>query len=630
MSGSADRSLGMQSRISRRDFLDAALLAAGSTLAAGASPLDLLAADDATYDGYGGIGDYAGANGDTWAVVERGHRIRDGVYARIRERDILDAGTVDVAVIGGGISGLAAALFVSRQSDGTKTCLVLDDHPAAGGLARRNEFDVGGHRLVGSQASAMYFPPLPGTFLDGFYRSIGIDRHTFDYQPWVPGRDELPVGRTFYFGGGPSSAFYFGPAFGQRDGLLLKDPWGARLAGAPIDEQTRGELLAMAENRGARAGALPATHGDEASRRLDAISLEQHLMDLHGLRRETVRRFLSPVTGGGSGLGADALSAYADYAADVLLPWEYEKGSQMFPGGNTGVARHILKGMVPEAIPGPVTMEAICRGRLNRRALDRRGAPVRVRPDCTAIAVEHEGPAASALHVRVVYVHRERLYRVRARAAVMAGGSWTTKHIVRDLPDTHRAAYAQFHRSPCLVANVAVRHWRFLYDQGLHECRWFEGIGNYVAVRRVATFGPVAPAISPDSPVVLTLKIVFSYPGEPLAAQVARGRAELLQTPFREYERRIREHLTAMFGRHGFDARRDVAAIILNRWGHAYLSPQPGFFFGTAGSPAPGEVLRRGPFGRIAFANSDLTGIMDHRTSILEAKRAAEQLEPLV
>jgi spermidine dehydrogenase len=71
---------------------------------------------------------------------------------------------------------------------------------------------------------------------------------------------------------------------------------------------------------------------------------------------------------------------------------------------------------------------------------------------------------------------------------------------------------------------------------------------------------------------------------------------------------------------------RDIAGIILNRWGHAYLSPQPGFFFGRGGKPAAREILRRAPFGRIAFANTDLAGAMDHRYSILEAKRAVGQI----
>ncbi|MFI5184644.1 MAG: NAD(P)/FAD-dependent oxidoreductase, partial [Vicinamibacteria bacterium] len=130
----------------------------------------------------------------------------------------------------------------------------------------------------------------------------------------------------------------------------------------------------------------------------------------------------------------------------------------------------------------------------------------------------------------------------------------------------------------------------------------------------------------PDSPVVLTLKILFCYPGEPLAAQIARGRAELLSTPYREYERRIREQLTAMFGASGFDANRDMAGLVLNRWGHAYLNPQPGFFFGKDGQPGPGDVLRGTPVGRVALANSDVSGIMDHRASILEADRAVRQV----
>jgi spermidine dehydrogenase len=48
----------------------------------------------------------------------------------------------------------------------------------------------------------------------------------------------------------------------------------------------------------------------------------------------------------------------------------------------------------------------------------------------------------------------------------MAGGCWTSKLIVRDLPSTHRQAYDQFYRSPCMMANVALRNWRFLTNWG--------------------------------------------------------------------------------------------------------------------------------------------------------------------
>jgi spermidine dehydrogenase len=142
----------------------------------------------------------------------------------------------------------------------------------------------------------------------------------------------------------------------------------------------------------------------------------------------------------------------------------------------------------------------------------------------------------------------------------------------------------------------------------------------------MALCGAESPTIGPDSPTVLTIKVLYAYPGKPTGEQGHLGRGELISMPFREYERQIRRHLSEMFARSGFDANRDIAGIILNRWGHAYLSPAPGFFFGKNGKPAPGEVLRAAPFGRIAFANTDLSGVADHRSSIIEANRAVEQL----
>jgi spermidine dehydrogenase len=108
--------------------------------------------------------------------------------------------------------------------------------------------------------------------------------------------------------------------------------------------------------------------------------------------------------------------------------------------------------------------------------------------------------------------------------------------------------------------------------------------------------------------------------------QQTRGRAELFSTPFRDYEHKVRDQLTDMFSASGFDARRDIAGIILNRWGHAYASPQPGFFFGKNGKPAFRDILRNSPFGRIAFANTDLSGDPSHVTAIEEGERAASQL----
>jgi len=242
------------------------------------------------------------------------------------------------------------------------------------------------------------------------------------------------------------------------------------------------------------------------------------------------------------------------------------------------------------------------------------------------VHVRHEGEPAKSELISVSYTQNGKLYRLKPRAVVMAGGSWTTKHIVTDLPAGHREAYAEFYRSPCMIANVALHNWRFLYKLGISGGYWFEGMGCFAAVRRQPTFSTPVKTIGPDSPVVLTVKVLFCHSGLPIQEQGNRGRAELLSTPFLQYELKLREQLTDMFGGSGFDARRDVAGVILNRWGHAYCSPQPGFFFGMDGRPAPRDVLRNANFGRIAFANTDLSGDPSHETSINEAERAAGQL----
>jgi spermidine dehydrogenase len=622
----------MDTPITRRDFLGTTLLACGAALLGGATPLQLLAEKD-DFTGYGGVGEYANSNGNTREVLLAGHTIRDGVYEPL-PKDIVDTGeTYDCVIVGGGISGLAAALFFTRQSTSQMKCLVLENHPIFGGEAKQNEFLVDGKRLITHQGSAIYQLQYPHSFLARFYDSVGLKTPKLNYQTWGGSGRALTLSKTPYEASGLEHAeygFWFGAKFNQKPGMWLIDPVGKNLDGAPISGATRAELLRWLKGQPTDGKPFehPKVEGDAISRYLDSITLEQHYMERFGLSRQTVRAFLSPVEGGGSGLGPDALSAYSDYAFEMLHPLAdgNEGTDQMFPGGNSTIARLMVKSLIPAAINGPDSVEAVCRNRVNFSALDLPVNRARVRLSSTAIAVRHDRDPNKSSSVSVVYVKGGKLYRVTARSVVMAGGSWTTKHIVTDLPSTHQEAYAQFYRSPCMMANIAVRNWQFLYTMGISGCRWFEGIGNYLEVRKLALTGLESPTIGPGSPVVLSLKVLYSYPGESTEDQGSRGRREMLSTSFKTYETRIRDQFTDMFAKAGFDGQRDIAGIILNRWGHAYLSPQPGFFFGQNGKAAPREVLRQAPFGRIAFANTDLAGAMDHRYSILEAKRAVGQL----
>lgn len=631
-----DRALGMGAAITRRDFLGATLLASGAALLNGLTPAELLGETD-EFTGYAGVGEYSTSNGNTWTVLQAGHKIRDGLYERL-PKDVVETGeSYDCVIVGGGISGIAAALFFQRQAGAGAKCLVLENHAIFGGEAKQNEFLVDGKRLIAHQGSAIYQLQEPRSFLARFYDSIGLKTPQLTYQKWAGAEPEMPLSRTPYDAAGMGAGqygFWFGGKFGKARGMWVMDPVRRKLQGAPISDGERVEWLRFLNGTEVEGKKFehPQTEGDAISRYLDSITLEQHYMERFGLSRETVRTFLSPVEGGGSGLGPDALSAYSNYAFEMLKPVADETGGmdQMFPGGNTTIARLMVKTLIPASMDGVENVEDVSRSDVKFAALDVPGAAARIRLGATAVAVQHDGDVAKASWVTVVYEKEGKLYRLKARSAVMAGGSWTSKHIVKDLTETHRKAYAEFYRSPCMMVNVGVRNWKFLYKMGMTGCRWFGGgIGNYVEVRKLALTGNEEPTISPESPVVLTLKVLYAYPGYSTEEQGHRGRGEMLTTSFREYERRVREQFTEMFAFGGFDGQRDIAGIILNRWGHAYLSPQPGFFFGKDGKPAGREILRREPLGRIAFANTDLAGAMDHRFSILEAERAVKQVSGL-
>ncbi len=362
-----DKSLGMDRRICRRDFLNSALLASGSALLAPIAPRELLAQDaQAGWTGYGGAGDYKDSNGNTAAVMNAGHQIRDGVFDS-PPADAADTGeTFDCVVVGGGISGLAGALAFATRTGRKLTCLVIEDHPIFGGEAKRNEFLVDGQKLMAPQGSDHFQIPYPYSFIADFYRQVGIDWREFEYQTWGSSQPPVPLGRTFEAMPSPV-ANYYGAKFGKTPGIWLIDP---KLAEIPIPDEMRKELIKYHSQR--RHAKKPFDYpGDAASRRLDSMTLEEHLME-QGLSRKTIRTLMVPGEAGGFGAGPDAVSAYCAYAFDELhaLDDTPETGWRAFPGGNAGIARHITKTLIPDSIAGSRTLHDICCNPVDFSALD--------------------------------------------------------------------------------------------------------------------------------------------------------------------------------------------------------------------------------------------------------------------
>jgi spermidine dehydrogenase len=205
---------------------------------------------------------------------------------------------------------------------------------------------------------------------------------------------------------------------------------------------------------------------------------------------------------------------------------------------------------------------------------------------------------------------------------VLGVGAWVAKHIVSDLPETHAEALGRYHYSPILMASVALRNWRFLDKLGFSAARWFDGTGFYASVRKpMIVPGARAAPFHPDKPIVMTLYAPFPRSGLPLEAQGPDARGELFATSFADYERSIVRQMQLMFGAGGFDAGRDIAGIVLNRWGHAFVTPPPGFFFAPKGQIAPADIVEH-PVGKVMFGQN---GLEDWSGAAKAGQRAVEQ-----
>ena len=194
---SKERDLGLDAPITRRDFLNSALLASGAALLETRAPLVRQApnATNPAWEGPGGVGDYARSHGNMWSAVTTAHELRDGAFNgdAIRRRAVDSGERYDLIVVGGGISGLGAAAFFQKLRGGR--VLVLDNHAMVGGEAKRNEFLVDGVRLIGPQGSNDFGTRLPSGWTGDYWKELGLPYgpDAFEYQAWGAGVTPLEM-----------------------------------------------------------------------------------------------------------------------------------------------------------------------------------------------------------------------------------------------------------------------------------------------------------------------------------------------------------------------------------------------------------------------------------------------------
>jgi spermidine dehydrogenase len=274
-----------------------------------------------------------------------------------------------------------------------------------------------------------------------------------------------------------------------------------------------------------------------------------------------------------------------------------------FPDGNAGVARALVRDLIPGAIPGS-TMEDLVTARADYSALDRGGNDVRLRLNS---AVVHAGHSGDQGLVDVTYIHAGRPYRVRARHVVMACYNGIIPHLCPELPEPQAEAIRYATKVPFVIGTFALRNWRAFADAGYYGA-YTPGDVMFKRLRLdfPVSMGSYRYAREPDEPILVSAWYSPTARGLDARAQYRAGRAKLLQLRYTDFEADIFQHFDGMLGPHGFDAERDIAAITLNRWPHGYA-----YEFEGIGVPAEYDryngphIAGRAQIGRISIANSD-------------------------
>jgi spermidine dehydrogenase len=624
MSTSLDRALGMHRSITRRDFLNGVGVAiASSTLSRGrleAFERGQLASDAQYPPGLSGLrGSHVGS-------FETAHEL---AMSR-RTWDVSSAAdtgeSYDLVVVGAGLSGLSAAYFFRQAVGRDPTILILDNHDDFGGHAKRNEFVYQGRLMIGYGGTQSI--DTPSAFTPEGKRlltEIGVDLARFYTAFDQKLYDSLGLTRAVFFDKETFGDDRLVPGEGST-------PWSEFLARTPLSPTVRRDIARLYDEPIDYMDGLTA---DEKQQRLRRISHRDYLLNIAKVDPAVIP-FFQTRTHGWFGRGIDTISAWSAFnngqpgyrglgfprpsSRRDVEPYIFH-----FPEGNAGVARLIVRALIPAALPG-TTMEDEVTARLDYSRLDVAGQPTRIRLNSTVVRAVHRGDPSTATEVDVVYVSGGRARRVGARHCVLACYNAIIPYLCPEMPAKQKDGLKMAVKAPLVYTNVLIRNWTSFQKLGVSSIHAPAGFHSGIALDFPVSLGSYKCPRTPDEPMILHLTRVPARPGLPMRDQFRAGRAELLQMTFETFERQTREELARALAGGGFEAARDIVAITVNRWPHGYAQGQ-----NTLSDPDWAEnerpwIVGRAQFGRISVANSDAAATPLTQAAIDQGHRAVQEV----
>jgi len=636
----------MHRRITRRDFINGVAVTAG----AAAMPWHLFGNTTQEKSGTYYPPALTGMRGSHPGSFEAAHSLRDGTFWDSAGKPEDTGEMYDLIVIGGGISGLAAAHYYRKAVGQKARVLILDNHDDFGGHAKRNEFRVGNAFRLGFGGTFSIESPAPySAVAKGLIEELGIDVASYSkyfdknlyrshglrpkifFDKETFGADKLVVNYNPRGGGESEDAAVHSPK-------LLK----TFLLEAPIAEQAKHDLQALYEDP---SDYFPGLTSDEKKAKLARISYANYLKDVAGVHEDIVKLYQA-LPHGLFGVGIDAVSAQDAWGfdfpgfkglkldptpgkgmnRDAIPNAEADKYFFHFPDGNATIARLLVRQLIPSAVPGHFARDVIL-AKTDYAKLDQSRSRVRIRLNSTAVRVKHIGDSATAKEIEVTYASGGKVYTAKASHAILACWHVMIPYICQEIPDKQKKALSSAQKVPLLYTNVVVRNWKAFVQAGTNSIYTPGMYHTYVNLDLPVSIGGYECARQPDEPIVIHLMKAACHPGLPAREQHSYGRIELFTTDFETIERNIRDQLARILGSASFDPARDIAAITVNRWPHGYAYEYNSLFdsFWLEGGETPCEIARK-PFGRIAIANSDAGAYAYTDEAINQAYRAVGEI----
>lgn len=635
--GKRDKELGMGRRITRRDFLDGFSVAVGgSLLPSKQNWLELLGTTQAHLAAEKNPNYYppalTGMRGTTDAVMNVGHALRDGkTFGNAKA----DQENYDLIVVGGGISGLAAAYFFRKEAGPKARILILENHDDFGGHARRNEFHVGDRMILGyGGTQSIAGPGAYSKEAKGLLQELGIDVERFRKY----------YDRDFEKSRGLERGVFFDKETFGTDRLVAGGGSAASaefLAKTPLAKQAQDDIARLYVDK---TDYLPGLSSWDKKVLLARTSYKDYLLKYVKVHPDVIK-LMQKETYGLYGVGIEAVPAgdlaglgYPGFRGmdlsgapgpglgveitkqDIHAPYIYH-----FPDGNASIARLLVRALVPGSAPGN-TMEDIVTARMNYARLEEEGSRVRLRLNSTAVHARNVGDPATAKEVEVTYVREGEAHTVRGAACILACWNMVIPHMCPELPEKQKKALEYGVKVPLVYTNVLIRDWRAFQKLGIGNVRCPGSYFEEVTMDFPVSMGSYHFTDKPEDACVLHLERIPCKEGLPARDQQRAGRMELQATPFETFEWNIRDQLGRILSGGGFDPARDIRAITVNRWPHGYAYEYNSLYDPDLPEDQQPCAIGRQAFGRISIANSDAAALAYTNAAIDQAYRAVEEV----